>query len=786
MADITTYTDQLVRDFLDAFHLELEGMLVGEFGDRWVEDGINKHLERKSIERVKKERQSPMSVVDMRQSDDEIYDVEHIKNIVDGNWRGIFGEVFGNKAKARTITCLDEIGEMRVNLRHRRNSHVVLRGDLIRFVQNCRRILTALKSPAADKFAKIEESLVSSGSPWGTPLGGSLPPRDEIYSEFVGRPNELKEMSSWFASDRQQILVWGMGGSGKSALAYKFACEVRDGSGQDLEAVCWVSAKKSEFIEGLARPRSADFNDLTSLIGAIWSTLYGAIPESLEPEKLIAELKGNPILLVVDDFDTVSEDDDLADFLLHDLRQTPTRIIYTSRRRELPGRIARLEAPSFSDDELTQFVGLKADEHGVDESACIRRLNAIRSVTDAYPLYVDDFIRHARIRGIERAVRDWQQRSGDAAREYALRRQVDYLSRSSDRILMVLSISNRPLSIPEISGVAGLTDDDASNGLKDLSDWRLVNQVVHEDSSEPAYRMNANTSRLVQQTYKDDNRMNGFKAAFRALTRERVPGAKQSAIANTIETANKIERRQGIESAVRFLQQNMLGELTANSPDLYGVLGRIYSKQPEYYSQEARDAFKKAHELSVSKSDTYYYWFEMESSIAESLVSARRIGEAQEDQIAQQWEECERIAEMGIRRCGISRELCYQSGYAASRQGRSRGYNSHITAQSDYARAKERFYQALEAPLSDIGERVSDGAIYRGLAIALPKLQFENQENQEDELAKILLSWKNLSGTSHYYFQNEIEQLNRNHQALMARLRQRFPELSISRSPHTD
>lgn len=775
MADITTYTNDLVLDFLDAFHTELKRVLESKLGERWLTDGIHRPVGPKVFERVDKMLNSPMRVVDMGQNDEELYDVDHIRNIVEGNWKGIFDDIFVNRD--RTLSCLGEIGEVRVNLRHRRNRHKVFRGDLMRCVQNCLRILYALESPAKDKFAEIEESLLYGGSPWGTQLAGYLPPRDEIYSEFVGRPNELQELSDWFSSDTSQILVWGHGGSGKSALAYRFAREVRDSSAQELEAVCWVSAKKSEFVEGFARDRSADFNDLPSLIGAVWAALYGddAVPESSEPEGLIDELKSTPILLVVDDFDTVSEDDDLADFLLYEMRGTLTRIIYTSRRRELLGRVWRLEAPAFSDDELKQFVESKAHEHGVDEAACLRRLNAIRSVTDAYPLYVDDLVRHARIGGIGRAINDWQQRKGDAAREYALRRQVEHLGHSNDRILMTLSIADRPLIIPEISEVAGLTDYDVQSGLDDLSNWRLVNQVV-QNSPEPAFSMNANTRRLVQQTYKSNNRLNGYRASFRALTGERVPEAKKKAVALTIKEAMEIERRQGIEPAARYLIEKMTGEL-ADVPDLYGVLGRIYSKRLVKHSDQARDAFRAAYDLGASKSDSYYHWFEMEKRIAEDLVSDNIAGEIQIADVISQWERCEQVAELGIRRCGESRELCFRAGYAASRQGKSRdSAGQFIVAQSDYGRAKARFYQALEAPTSDVGELVRDGMIYRGLTITLSQLQ---SESQDDELAKVLSSWKSIPEQAHY-FQNEVSHLYRNHPALMSRIAQRFPSLRLT------
>ena len=219
MPDITTYTSNLLLDFTDAFHERLNFVLKEEFGDRWIDQGIRKHFKLDYFGRVEEMLTSPLRVVDMNRSDAELYGLEHLWNIIDGNWR-LFRDVFQDKE--RTKVYLGEIAELRNNLAHRRTRHVVLRNNLIRFADNCRLLLSATGSPDAERFTGIVDSLSSGGAPWGTPLEGYLPPRDVMYSEFVGRPTELNELADWFASDSPQILVWGYGGVGKSALAYKF------------------------------------------------------------------------------------------------------------------------------------------------------------------------------------------------------------------------------------------------------------------------------------------------------------------------------------------------------------------------------------------------------------------------------------------------------------------------------------------------------------------------------------------------------------------------------------
>ena len=491
MTDINNYGNDLLLDFCDAVHVEIKRELSHHFGADWLTSGVRKHFKSEQFSRVETMLQSPMRVVDMDKNDEDLYGIEHLWNIIEGNWSPLFQRLFQDRL--RTQVYLGEIAELRHNLAHRRGRHYLLKTNLARIVGNCRLVLSAMNSPRAEFFAEVEESLNAGVTPWGSGLEGRLPPSDEIYREFIGRPGELDGLSDWLASDNPQMLVWGYGGVGKSALAYKFARDVRDGSNQNLIAVCWVSAKRSEYSDGLVRDRPADFSDLPSFIRSVWTALYGPhdIPVDLDPSRVLRELHEMPMLLVVDDFDTVSDNLALTEFLMHDLRNTPTRVIYTSRHR-MHG-LRQLEVPAFSSEELEAFVLQRSVDYKVDESACFKRLSAIASVTGSYPLFVDDLIRHAGFIGIDEAIDHWSHRKGDAARQYALQRQIQHLGHSTGEVLIALSVANRALRIVEISGIAGLTDDDTEAGVHELLQWRMVNSVKEDD-----VRMQASLNRSHQ------------------------------------------------------------------------------------------------------------------------------------------------------------------------------------------------------------------------------------------------------------------------------------------------
>lgn len=225
--DINEYANGLLLEFLDAFHGQLKADLQQVHGDQWFEQGIQRHFRADYFERTRQMLESPMRVVDMGKNDDEIYGVEHLSNIVSGNWKDIYRERFGDRA--RTEVWLKEIAEIRHNVSHRRRRHFLRRSELGRFAHTCAVLLRAIGSPDARRFEHRVESLTAGATPWGAPLTGHVPAQDEIVDEFVGREHQLRDLSGWLAGDSPQLLVWGYG-SGEERTRFR-VCPPDEGGG---------------------------------------------------------------------------------------------------------------------------------------------------------------------------------------------------------------------------------------------------------------------------------------------------------------------------------------------------------------------------------------------------------------------------------------------------------------------------------------------------------------------------------------------------------------------------
>ena len=118
------------------------------------------------------------------------------------------------------------------------------------------------------------------------------------------------------------------------------------------------------------------FDSVDTFGNALWHSLYGAGPPKGESsrEDVVRELSDTPLLLIVDDLDSVIDDEDLAHFLLFEIPTSKSKIVYTSRQR-VPG-LQTVEVLGFSEDELDPFVRSRAREYDLNLEDCLGRLAA--------------------------------------------------------------------------------------------------------------------------------------------------------------------------------------------------------------------------------------------------------------------------------------------------------------------------------------------------------------------------------------------------------------------------
>lgn len=206
------------------------------------------------------------------------------------------------------------------------------------------------------------------------------------YSDFVGREKEKKELKQLLSrNDRAwQIVITGIGGVGKSALATYIGYFYNDNYGEmpedeRYEAIIWVSAKEESYTvigkESIALPGLV-LRNLDNIYDAVAQTLTQELIKSAttneQRTQIIQQvLREHRTLLIIDNMETVT--DKLVKTFLRNL-PPPTKAIITSR--ELLDEAAEIKLTGLPVEEARQMILVETKKRGLKLKA-----------TETYNLY---------------------------------------------------------------------------------------------------------------------------------------------------------------------------------------------------------------------------------------------------------------------------------------------------------------------------------------------------------------------------------------------------------------
>ena len=191
---------------------------------------------------------------------------------------------------------------------------------------------------------------------------------------FVGRENELNAVFQSLQPDSRTFIIGieGIGGVGKSALALEVSYRCIE---NDLfESVIWISAKESILtLHGIEPiiPEAKSLSDILITIGTNLGNLtIGNLSIQDQIKKAYNLLARRTTLLILDNFESLSKNEQTG--ILDFLRKSPgtLKIIITSRERVAEGQIIRLQGLSFEEsnallewDAQQKNIQLTADQN---------------------------------------------------------------------------------------------------------------------------------------------------------------------------------------------------------------------------------------------------------------------------------------------------------------------------------------------------------------------------------------------------------------------------------------
>ncbi len=642
--------------------------------------------------------------------DYDLLSVNHFFNIFDSYFDVLVqldGSRLANKAKVKQalLQWMKTIKSFRDPLSHPSEEDFGFEDSFL-LLDSARRVLDSLKLEGVQGIRALMDEL--RGRPQYVQgdkriLEARLPPRESIVVDFVGRHAEVEALWEWFNDPaRRRFALAGEGGKGKSACAYRFATEVQFKAPEPYQLILWISAKRKRLEEGAVVSIDVpDFNNLETALDRLLAE-YGWVDEienstERKRERVIELLSSFPALLVIDDIDTLEgEAEDATEFFSLVVPQTKTKVLFTSRRVLLGMGNSTIHIKGLPKPDAVEFIYSRCALMELDKNSITPHIGEMIEATEGSPLFMEDLLRLCAVLPPKEAVRAWEKKKGDEARQYALGREFEMLSIPARELLAAACYKNGASTTLELQSVTGMSDDAMTDGLLHLQRLFLIPKPSLIEG-EQRYNVNINTRILVRKVYGTSELWRRVEAAHKAIAGEIPRSANRTGIGALIRKAMLFARNNQGDEAEKVLISGL--EKFPNDPDLTSFLGGVYKSCVPPRITDAREKYHRAWQLRCANENSYRHWAQMELE-------------------AHEWAKAYDAAEKGMQILGKTKRLLYLSGYARGRYARElAGRAQRADASTQLGLGYEALKSAITSPLElkDWEDRSLNDDIYRAL-----------------------------------------------------------------------
>lgn len=330
------------------------------------------------------------------------------------------------------------------------------------------------------------------------PVSASLPARDPDLVEFVGREDTLALLRAWLSDPRSPVrLVTGIGGLGKTTIAYRFAEEVVESGASGVEWVIWLTAKRKTYsaLRGqLVQTGRVDFNNLAELYGAILKALSHELgPGEDEPtlcelaDRVVDALYNYTCLIIVDDIDSLSPDEQketvaaLNGIALRTVgREIPaSRILMTSRIDLGMPPTAVLKISGLKREDFDKYVANLCSTYSI-RKIVDKSLDTLFLATSGSPLFTASIVRLVSLGdNLDAAIEEWKGQEGEEVRKFAFEREIHRLDGPQGRLLYAVLLLEET-SLNDLANVLEVTPKVVRDRISELQAYHLISTATKE------------------------------------------------------------------------------------------------------------------------------------------------------------------------------------------------------------------------------------------------------------------------------------------------------------------
>lgn len=326
----------------------------------------------------------------------------------------------------------------------------------------------------------------------------SLPARDPELVKFVGREDTLAKLRAWLSDPRSPIrLVTGIGGLGKTTIAFHFAEEIVDSGAGDIEWVIWLTAKQKTYsaLRGQLVPTGrVDFNNLAGLYGAILKALsHELAPDEEEPtldelaDRIVDALNNYTCLIIVDDIDSLLPDEQketvaaLQGIALRTVGREipPSRVLMTSRIDHGMPPTGVLKISGLLSGDFAECVVNLCSSFEI-KNFSNKWLDPLFRVTSGSPLFVASILRLVHLgESLPTVVETWRGQEGEDVRKFAFEREILRLDGPQSRLLYAVLLLGET-SIIDLANVLEVTAKVVRDRVSELQAYHLISTATKE------------------------------------------------------------------------------------------------------------------------------------------------------------------------------------------------------------------------------------------------------------------------------------------------------------------